>query len=49
MRPCEVFASQDSFIGPASWAGALQLAPPFTDETNPASSRQVDEPHAAFG
>jgi hypothetical protein len=49
MRPSEVFGSQDSDIGPASRAGALQLATPFTEETNPASSWQVDAVQDAFG
>ena len=49
MRPSEVFGSQDSFIGPASWAAALQLVPPFTEEMNPASRRQVDAVQDEFG
>jgi hypothetical protein len=49
MMPSEVSGSQDSFIGPASWAGAPQLAPPFTEEMNPASSRHVDDEHDASG
>ena len=49
MMPSEVFGSQDSDIGPAIWVGALQVAPPFTEETNPASSLQVAVVQDAFG
>ena len=36
-------------IGPASWVGALQVAPPSTEDTNPASSWHVAEPQLPFG
>jgi hypothetical protein len=49
MIPSEVLGSQDSDIGPAIWAGALHVAPPLTEEMNPASSLQVDEEQDAFG
>jgi hypothetical protein len=44
-----VSGSQDSDIGPASWVGALQVAPPLAEEMNPASSRQVAAEQDALG
>ena len=49
MIPSEVFGSQDSDIGPAIWAGALHVAPPLTEEMNPASSLHVEVVQDAFG
>jgi hypothetical protein len=41
MRPWEALAIQERVIGPASWVGALQLAPPLVEEMNPTVSWQV--------
>jgi hypothetical protein len=36
-----VFAIQVGFIGPETWVGALQVAPPSSDETKPKVSWQL--------
>ena len=36
-----MFGNHDTFIGPATWVGVLQLVPPLVEEMNPTSSTQV--------
>jgi hypothetical protein len=49
MRPWEVSASQSRRIGPASWVGSLQLAPPSGEEMKPTFSSQLAAVQLAFG